>query len=183
MTTEIRPSGYLAKVLGHDEQVLMIVHQHWLTVVGRIFLSLLFAVAVVAVVTAAQLYVPAQPYVSLGYVLALLAVPFVWWRIVVWRNHAYVLTSWRIIQMSGVFNKEVVDSLLEKVNDVKTEQSFLGRVFGYGDIEILTASEQGANRFRTIARPLELKVAMLDAKETLEHGRAAPAAAAPSLPT
>jgi len=73
--------------------------------------------------------------------------------------------------MLGVFNKQVVDSLLEKVNDVKTEQSFLGRIFGYGDIEILTASEQGANRVRMIARPLEFKVAMLDAKEALGDER------------
>lgn len=170
MASEIRPSGYLRKVLGHDEQVLMIVHRHWFTLVGRIFLAVLFMLAVVAAVTAAQIYLPAQPYVSLGYALALLVVPVIWWQGLVWSNHAYVLTNWRIIQMVGVFNKEVVDSLLEKVNDVKTEQSLFGRIFGYGDIEILTASEQGANIFHTIARPLEFKVAMLDAKEALEHG-------------
>lgn len=171
MASDIRPTGYLRKVLGHDEHVIMIVHRHWLTVFGRMFISLLFALAVVAAVTAAQLYLPFQPYVSYGYFLALLAVPVIWWRWLVWRNHAFVLTNWRVIQMWGVFNKEVVDSLLEKLNDVKTDQSFLGRVFGYGDIELLTASEQGANVFKTIARPLELKVAMLDAKEALEHGR------------
>jgi uncharacterized membrane protein YdbT with pleckstrin-like domain len=170
MASGIRASGYLRKVLGHDEHVLMVVHQHWLTLFGRIFMALLFVAVVLAVVTAACLYMPAQPYIIYGYALALLAVPLVWWRIAVWRNHAYVLTNWRIIQMLGVFNKEVVDSLLEKVNDVKTDQSLLGRIFGYGDIEILTASEQGANRFRMIARPLEFKVAMLDAKEALERG-------------
>jgi uncharacterized membrane protein YdbT with pleckstrin-like domain len=170
MASEIRASGYLGKVLGHDEHVLMVVHQHWLTLFGKVFMSLLFVAVVLAVVTALYLYMPAQPYIVYGYALALLAVPLVWWRVLVWSNHAYVLTNWRIIQMLGVFNKQVVDSLLEKVNDVKTEQSFLGRIFGYGDIEILTASEQGANRFRMIARPLEFKVAMLDAKEALEHG-------------
>lgn len=169
MASEIRPTGYLRKVLGHDEHVLMVVHQHWLTLFGKIFMALLFAVVVLAAVTAAYLYMPAQPYIVFGYAVALLALPWIWWRIVVWSNHAYVLTNWRIIQMVGVLNKEVVDSLLEKVNDVKTEQSFLGRIFGYGDIEILTASEQGANVFRMIARPLEFKVAMLDAKEALEH--------------
>jgi uncharacterized membrane protein YdbT with pleckstrin-like domain len=171
MASAIRPSGYLRKVLGHDEHVLMVVHQHWFVPFGRIFMALLFAAVVAAVVTAAWLYMPAQPYLVYAYGLALLALPWIWWRIVVWRNHAYVLTNWRIIQMIGVFNKEVVDSLLEKVNDVKTDQSLVGRIFGYGDIEILTASEQGVNRFRMIARPLEFKVAMLDAKEALEHPR------------
>lgn len=171
MASEIRPSGYLRKVLGHDEHVLMVVHQHLFVLVGKIFLAVLFMVVVAAAVTAAYLYMPAQPYVPFGYLLVLLVLPLIWWQQLVWSNHAYVLTNWRIIQMVGVFNKEVVDSLLEKVNDVKTEQSFLGRIFGYGDIEILTASEQGANIFRMIARPLEFKVAMLDAKEALGHGR------------
>jgi uncharacterized membrane protein YdbT with pleckstrin-like domain len=170
MASEIVPAGYLAKVLGQNERVLMIVHRHWLTVVGRIFIAALFAVAVVVVVMAAQIYMPGQPYLGFAYLLALLAVPVIWWRIIVWRNHAYVLTNRRIIQMSGVFRKEVVDSLLEKVNDVKTAQSLLGRIFGYGDIEVLTASEQGANLFQTIAGPLQFKVAMLNAKEVLDHG-------------
>jgi hypothetical protein len=43
----------------------------------------------------------------------------------------------------------------------------LGRFFGYGDIEILTASELGVNLFHQIAEPVEFKTAMLNAKEKL----------------
>ena len=32
--------------------------------------------------------------------------------------------------ISGVLGKDVVDSSLEKVNDVKMSQSFFGRMFG-----------------------------------------------------
>jgi hypothetical protein len=46
-------------------------------------------------------------------------------------------------------------------------QSFLGRMFGFGDIEILTASELGVNLFHQIAAPIEFKTAMLNAKERL----------------
>ncbi len=53
------------------------------------------------------------------------------------------------MQISGIFNKSVIDSSLEKVNDIKMDQSALGRMFGYGDIEILTASELGVNLFKT----------------------------------
>jgi hypothetical protein len=49
-------------------------------------------------------------------------------------------------------------------------QSFLGRMFNYGDIEILTASELGVNRFRRIGDPIGFKTAMLDAKEELGFG-------------
>jgi hypothetical protein len=46
-------------------------------------------------------------------------------------------------------------------------QSFWGRLFDYGDIEILTASEVGANVFRSIGQPIKFKTAMLNAKERL----------------
>jgi uncharacterized membrane protein YdbT with pleckstrin-like domain len=85
----------------------------------------------------------------------------------VWQNNAFIVTNRRVIQISGVFSKEVIDSSLEKVNDVKLSQSFFGRMFGFGDIEILTASELGVNLFHEIANPIEFKTAMLNAKEKL----------------
>jgi hypothetical protein len=42
-------------------------------------------------------------------------------------------------------------------------------MFGYGDVEILTASEYGINRFTRIANPIELKTAMLNAKANMDQ--------------
>src|SRR3970040_80145 len=61
--------------------------------------------------------------------------------VLIWWNRQYVITSRRVIQVSGTFNKRVTDSSLEKVNDVKMVQSFFGRLFDFGDLELLTASE------------------------------------------
>ena len=47
------------------------------------------------------------------------------------------------------------------------EISALGRLFNYGEIEILTASEFGANFFHRIEEPINFKTAMLNAKEDL----------------
>jgi uncharacterized membrane protein YdbT with pleckstrin-like domain len=87
-----------------------------------------------------------------------------------WTNKQFIITTRRVMQISGIFNKNVTDSSLEKVNDVKMTQSALGRLFGYGDVEILTASELGANLFRRIKDPVRFKTAMLNAKEDLERG-------------
>jgi uncharacterized membrane protein YdbT with pleckstrin-like domain len=86
-----------------------------------------------------------------------------------WTNHKYVVTNRRLIQVFGVFSKNVTDSSLEKVNDIKMDQSFLGRIFGYGDIEILTASELGVNKLAHIGRPIQYKTTMINAKEKLER--------------
>ena len=163
-------AGYLDKVLAHDEQVLVTARQHPIVLWERIVGEVLFAAVVIIAVAAAQALVfPGRPEVAWAYLLALLAVPRLWWRYLVWRNHEYVVTTRRVVQLSGVLSKQVIDSLLEKVNDLKTDQSLLGRMFGYGDIEILTASEAGKNEFRRVADPLGFKRAILDAKESLDH--------------
>ena len=87
----------------------------------------------------------------------------------IWWNREYVITNHRVIQIDGVLNKNVTDSSLEKVNDVKMSQSFIGRIFNYGDIEILTASELGANLFQRINNPIKFKTVMLDAKDAMGH--------------
>ncbi len=164
--------GYLKRVLAHDEEVLLVVRQHPLFMWGRIFGALVFAIMVIAAVGGLQFYaMPGQPEIAYGYLLALLAAPVIWWRVLVWRNHQYIVTTRRVMQMTGVLTKEIIDSLLEKVNDLKTDQSLIGRIFGYGDIAILTASEAGVNSLHHISQPLEFKRAILDAKEALEHGR------------
>jgi hypothetical protein len=44
-----------------------------------------------------------------------------------------------------------------------------GRIFGFGDLEILTAADTGVDRFRMIRNPIGFKKAMLDAKHEYER--------------
>jgi uncharacterized membrane protein YdbT with pleckstrin-like domain len=118
--------------------------------------------------------------VLLGYLLLIFPLISLLRDVLIWSNRKYVVTNRRVMQLAGVFNKNVTDSSLDKVNDVKLTQSFLGRLLGYGNIEILTASELGVNMFMHIGNPIQYKAAMINAKEKLER---APAAAAPSRPT
>ena len=60
------------------------------------------------------------------------------------------------------------DSSLEKINDAVLTQSIFGRMFGFGDLDVLTASEAGIERFRMIIDPIGFKRAMLDAKHEYE---------------
>jgi len=93
------------------------------------------------------------------------------WTALLWYNKRYIITNRRVIEVEGVFDKVVSDSSLEKVSDVVLEQSALGRLLGYGDIEILTASEVGIDHLEFIADPIRFKVQMLDQKELLSEGR------------
>lgn len=169
MAREYRASGYLAKVLGDDERILRITRRHWLV---RFFKTAPWAIGFLVLAGGAAwlfntTYQGDQRWLWLAIASAVPLAGWIWEHLV-WRNQMNVMTDRRVIQLEGVLNKTVADSLLEKLNDVKTEQSLLGRILGYGDIVILTASEQGANKLRTIADPLGFKRAMLDAKDSLD---------------
>jgi uncharacterized membrane protein YdbT with pleckstrin-like domain len=170
---------YLKGLLGDNEQVLFVTHHHWLVLLGEILAEALLAVAIVVVVSLIWLVWLLNPLAPLGYLLLIIPIISLWRDVLIWKNREYVVTNRRVIQLSGVFSKNITDSSLDKVNDVKMSQSFMGRMLDYGNIEILTASELGANKFTYIGKPIQYKTAMLNAKEKLEHAPAAPAIVRP----
>jgi uncharacterized membrane protein YdbT with pleckstrin-like domain len=97
-------------------------------------------------------------------------------KLVVLRSYEHVLTNRRMIQQIGVLRKRSMDAPLDKINNVEHWQTLWGRILGYGDVEIDTASEHGATRFKDIARPLEFKNAIVAATEAYRSRRFAPAA-------
>jgi len=171
---------YLNSLLGENEQVLFVTHQHWLVLAGKILTEILLMVAWVGLVSIIWAFWVPNIFMALGYLLLVFPLISLCWDVLVWSKRKYVVTSRRVIQLSGMFSKNVTDSSLEKVNDVKMSQSFLGRMFDYGDIEILTASELGVNIFKRIGQPIHYKTAMINAKEKLER---APAEARPARNT
>jgi len=163
--------SYIQSMLGENERVLLVTRQHWFVLFSAIVAEMLIFLLIIAGVSAATLYYPPAAF---GFVLVLLPLLSALRDILIWNNHEYLVTNRRVIQISGIFNKNVVDSSLEKVNDVKMSQSFFGRMFDYGDIEILTASETGDNLFKRIGDPIKFKTAMLNSKEKLGYEGTSP---------
>lgn len=160
--------SYLKSLLGDREEILLVTHQHWFLLFrNTLFEWLMIIATIVAVSLVWAIWTPMAP-AWVGYLLVLIPAATLIRDIVVWNSHKYIVTNRRIIQLFGVFNKNVIDSSLEKVNDVKMEQSYAGRLFNFGDIEVLTASELGINRFTFIGNPVGFKNAMLNAKYALE---------------
>lgn len=167
------PKTYLQSLLGAQEQILLIARQHWFTLASAILLEIVLILIGIAAVVVGLVFSPAIPFLLIPLLIVgalFIIVPlFTMIRdILIWWNKQYVVTSRRVMQVSGIINKNVIDSSLEKVNDIKMEQSIFGRLFNYGDLEILTASELGVNLFRRLDDPINFKTAMLNAKARLE---------------
>lgn len=160
--------NYLKSLLGENEKIILVTRRHWFVLIEQILVEIFLSVFTVAIVTVLLVISPQGPVVATGYLVLIIPLVSLIRDYLIWSNHKIVVTDLRVIQVMGVFNKNVIDSSLEKVNDVKMVQTALGRVFNYGDIEILTASELGANRFTHIGDPVRFKTAMLNAKIKLE---------------
>jgi len=161
--------GYLEDLMGKNEQIVLTTRQHWITIIGSLlingfFFLLLWGIGVALATLGAVILASWIPLVVVG-LLSL----FPLWRLVAdwlhWWNDAFIVTNRRIIQAQGVFNKHIIDSSLEKINDVVLTQSVLGRMLGYGNVEILTGSEIGVNLLKRITDPVRFKTEMLNQKE------------------
>jgi uncharacterized membrane protein YdbT with pleckstrin-like domain len=178
--------GYVEELMGKNEKIVIRTRRHWMVMVGSFVSNLVLAVVIIAVAVGAvfvRVPLPIPPLIALLLVvpLALFLRDYLFW----W-NEEYLITNRRVVQADGVINKHVIDSSLEKVNDVVLSQSVLGRLFDYGDVEILTASEIGVNKLEKIARPVKFKTEMLNQKEALgsdEHFGRGPAVGSGDIPT
>jgi hypothetical protein len=153
---------YIRSLLGESEKIFLVSRQHWFVLFASIFTEIIIIIIILAIFTAAMIY---SPFAAIGYGLLIFPLVSMILDIMKWYNRIYIVSNRRVIQVNGIINKNVIDSSLEKVNDVKMTQSFFGRIFDYGDIEILTASELGVNLFSRIGDPIHFKTAMLNAKE------------------
>ncbi|MFN3928662.1 MAG: PH domain-containing protein [Thermoflexus sp.] len=164
--------GYIEQLLGENERILFQTRQHVLVLI-RPMLSYGIPTGVLIGLTVASgiLFPPfTLPVVIAGLALAAIPLTLLIRSLLRWWNEVYLVTTRRVIQVEGILNKNVLDSSLEKVNDVILRQSLLGRLLNYGDIEILTGSEIGVNQLSRIANPLRFKQVMLDQKAALgEH--------------
>lgn len=159
--------SYLDELLGQGEAILFTSRQHWFSLAARILAEIIL----LGVLLAAAAFARNANLADQGDLIALIALVVALFVLLSalgdylrWRNEQYVVTDRRVLQLKGVINKRVLDSSLEKINDVELQQSLFGRMFDYGTIEILTASEEAINRMDAIAQPLEFKRAMQDAR-------------------
>src|SRR5262245_9700984 len=170
--------AYIDELLARDEQVVYDGRQHTFVLISNILTEMVLIAILIAAGVAAQRYLtnvnvagqPGGTVVLLVFgVISVLVLISAFLDYLRWNNEQYIVTDQRVIQIRGIFNKSVIDSSLDKINDIELRQSWIGRIFGFGDIEILTGSDIGINSLRKIADPLDFKRAMLEAKQ--EHSR------------
>lgn len=171
--------SYIDELLGRDEQIVYIARQHLFVLVSNVLTELLLIAILISAGVASQAafrnqLIAGTPVgqlvllicgaISIGIVISAF---FDYLR---WNNEEFVITDQRVIQLRGILSKRSTDSSLEKINDLELRQSWLGRIFDFGDIRVLTASDLGANTMRWVSHPLDFKRELREAQLHYQRG-------------
>jgi len=132
--------------------------RHWILLVRGLVSPVLAAVLVTGLVdVAARGPLPADLRLLLTLAVAVscgLSVICVWLR---WEGDSLTVTDQRVVLLEGVFQRTSKVIPLNRVQDVSTVQTLLGRILDYGTVEIDAAGAGGAERFAYVSRPVRVR--------------------------
>ena len=140
--------------LKKDEKLLLLTRQHWIKLAIPFLVWLLITIVLLlwlhngialAVILLTAIY-PAVEYIN-------------------WKYNLWAVTNLRVVDESGFFTRYSKESPLEKINNVEYDQPLLGRIMGYGNVDIQTAAEMGETKYELIHHPKLLKDTITHAQE------------------
>ena len=140
--------------LKKDEIILIKIRQHWIRLVLPFFAWLLLAVIILVWFA-----------VTAGYIIILVIALYPLIEYVKWKHNIWCVTNFRVVEESGFFSRHSKESPLDKINNVEYDQSFWGRLIGFGNVDIQTAAELGETIHELIHHPKKLKDTITHAQE------------------
>ncbi len=100
---------------------------------------------------------------------------FEWWLktlcsfgiyLIQWKSEWIKVDQAYVTYSTGVFKKNLLAIPLQNIQNVIVEQSFLGRIFKYGDMRIQSAGDDEVLiTFKSLSHPIELKQLLISAAE------------------
>ena len=140
------------------ERILASSARHWIVLL-RPAAATIVAMAIAAVVLVVlPIRGELKLFLGLAVLLASLGIlNLYYWG---WRAHEYVLTDQRVILNEGILSKFSRSIAIDRIQDLTTFHGLLGRLCGYGDIEIESAGREGGEVLNTVPRPQQLRNAI-----------------------
>jgi membrane protein YdbS with pleckstrin-like domain len=148
----------------HDDEVVLILTKPslWFVLLTSFrFILATVLLGVLAVRFQSQVNLSAQ---TIGAVTALVCVGRLFWAMLVWSSHTYMLTNQRIVTIKGVLNTTMTQAHLRKVQRTVLYRPLYLKFFGIGTVGIGTAATTDFEAtWVMIARPLPTHEAIVAA--------------------
>ena len=135
------------------ENLILKDHPHWIVVLKSLVVPIILLVAAAAIdLTANNTGIEnLKLFATVGAIaIAGLWLIVVWIR---WQSTSYTLTDQRIKIETGVFGRQSKMIPIDRVQDCTTRQSLIGRILGYGRVEVDAAGAQGAEVLDHLPNP------------------------------
>ena len=146
---------YIDDILQPGEKVLYSTNAHWI----------FHLPAIAAWIVAILLFLLSRQTTTEGIVLlclsasAVVAIVALYWTLKAWFHRWTTetdVTNLRVVHKTGFIKRRTFEMSLDKVESVDVNQSILGRIFNYGDVEIFGVGE-GGKVIDNIASPLDFR--------------------------
>ena len=139
-----------ADLIENNDQVLGVIHRHWIGLVGMYILAAAAAITLVLlgifVIPDLKLSSDAIHLATVAAVVAAIFLAIIFYVIVyVYEQSKLTLTDKSLVQMiqRGLFNKKISRLSMSNVEDVNVEQrGIIAHLFNYGTLTVQTAGEE-----------------------------------------
>lgn len=143
------------RLLADHERLILDLRPHWIALVAPVLVAVLILVAEILLFALFDPPAVVRWIAIVGGVVLAVAFPLRW--LLAWLTSHFVVTTDRVIHRSGWLAKRAMEIPLERINDVRFEQSVLERIVGAGDLRIESGGEFGQNHFTDIRRPEDVQ--------------------------
>jgi uncharacterized membrane protein YdbT with pleckstrin-like domain len=174
------------RLLTSDEEIVLDTRPHWIALVGPVAITVLLIAGVVAALV--SIHGSGGGKGILRWIVVIVAlVVFIAYpvrRFVQWATSHFVVTNERLIHRSGLLAKRSMEVPLNRINDVRFQQSVLERIIGAGDLIVESAGERGQEVFDDVRHPEEVQKVIYERAEAYQGrftGAASSVAAEPSV--
>ena len=150
---------YIDEILQPGEKVLYSTNAHWVFYLPAIATWIAALILFILAWTATNV----QGLIMLCLAAAAVAVLVaLYWTFKAWFHRWTTetdVTNMRVVHKTGFIRRQTFEMALDKVESVDVDQSILGRILNYGNVEILGVGE-GHKTIRMIASPLAFRNAI-----------------------
>ena len=177
----------LDKNLLSGEQVIFETRKHWFSPIRTSLIAILILIGAIAL----RWFAPEGQRVlgfigSLmdvaGIVLLIAGIAWVGYNVAEFLSAHFGVTNMRVLRYEGLLRRSSSETMLHTLTDVRVDEPALGRMMGFGNLRILTASgAAGEDVFMTVARAKELRTAIQEQKAAMLTGGTVTPTATPDI--
>jgi uncharacterized membrane protein YdbT with pleckstrin-like domain len=85
-----------------------------------------------------------------------------------YRKTEFAVTNRRVVIKKGILRLHLTEISLDKITNVRLEQSMIGRMLDYGMVEFESAARDGDIKYKGVSKAKELKSAVANAFEVAQ---------------